>query len=643
MAGLQTWLRVAVAGLALVAAAGPAGEETLVNLSCDQVDVPTFVKLIGEMTGQRFAVAENVTGKVTVVAPRVPRSEVEKLFLAILETAGCAMVRDGALGRIVKLPERQAPVAPVLGPDEPVPETGVFTKIIRLKNASASEVRKVLETSLQHAKGGMLGALDETNHLIVTDTAPGIRRIEGIVAEIDRPGMARVTVVMPLEFAGAEELARQLSLAMQDGESRADLLRRRLPAVEGAPTTGDRRPVVVASPHANSLIVVGTPTQVEELQRIVKQMDVDTPAGRTRLNAIFLRYINAEDAAKSLNALLKPPVLDDKNQQAEPVKRTVAIQSSEANNALLVDATPGDFDAVKKLIEQLDQAPAQVHIQVVIAEVSVSDDFSFGVEMTALDMPSKVGDTVMQGSSRLTDGVGGILNNVQQGLFPRGISVGLAQGNYVDSAGKVVAAVPGAINIDAMKKDGRFDVLSDTSLEAQNNKEASVNIVDSIPVLKSTIEGGGGTTRDVIQNIERIDVGIKLKLKPHIVPGGEVQMVLNPSIEAVIDPGPTTSGGGQFTPTIAKREASTTVTVPDGKTIIIAGLTRQDTTKNVRKVPILGYIPVIGWLFTSMSETKGKTDLLIFVTPRVVTGVLTSDEVMADWKTRTAPPDGKRK
>jgi len=141
-----------------------------------------------------------------------------------------------------------------------------------------------------------------------------------------------------------------------------------------------------------------------------------------------------------------------------------------------------------------------------------------------------------------------------------------------------------------VKKDGRFKIRSNPSLVAQNNKEASVNIVNEIPILKSTIEGGSGTARDVIQNIDRKDVGIKLKLTPHIIPGGQIQMDLNPSIEASSTPAPPVP---QFTPTIAKREVSTTVTVPDNATIIIAGLTREDETRSVEKVPILGDIPLI--------------------------------------------------
>ncbi|MDA0990252.1 MAG: hypothetical protein O3A51_05820, partial [Verrucomicrobia bacterium] len=323
-------------------------------------------------------------------------------------------------------------------------------------------------------------------------------------------------------------------------------------------------------------------------------------------------YIEAEDAAKSLKALLAQ---DDKAAAGKAVRRDIAIEANAANNALLVDATPGDFEVVRKLVEQLDRVPEQVHIEVLIAELSVGENIDFGVSMAAVDLPGTPGDSVLQGSSTLSDDTGALLDIVQRGIFPGGLSVGVAHGSRLDAEGNVVVGYPGLINLNAIKHDTRFDIRSNPSLMAQNNKEAFVSIVNEIPILTSTIEGGSGTSRDVIQNIERVDVGIKLKLTPHIIPGGEVQMDLNPSIEAVIDSGPE---GTPFAPTIAKREVSTTVTVRDGEVIVIAGLTREDRTESVRKIPVLGSLPLVGWLFRRTVEGHEKTNLLIFVTPTII-------------------------
>lgn len=606
-----------------------ADSEGSVNFSFDQVSVRSFVKLVGDRTGHKFIVDEDVDGRITVVAPRIKRSEVFPLFVSILESSGCSIAENAGVYRVVKLPERKGITAPVVGADSKLPSEGVFTKIMHLQHVSAAEVSKAVEAKISGSSAGAVGAIEETNHLIVTDTASSIRRIEEIVAEIDRPGMARITEVIRLEHVGAEELAAQLNVAMSESESRGEQLRRRLPSTSAGRASVHRGATVVPSPHSNQLILVGSATQIGEMKQLIEKMDIEAPPGQGRLNAIFLKYLSAEDAAENLTALFAQTAgVED----GGPRKVSIAIQASPINNALLVDSNSSDFEIVKRLIDKLDRIPQQVHISVQIAELSVSDDFTFGAEMAGLAAAGEVGETVVVGGSLLNDDADNLMSRIQSGIFPNGISVGVGEGINVDDDGNINMGFPGIINIEAIKQDGRFEIVSETSLEAQDNREASVNIVNEIPVLTSTVEDGSGTAKDVIQNIERVEVGIKLKLTPHIVPEGHVQMDLNPSIEAVIDEG---SSSVEFTPTIARRVVSTTVTVPDGKTIVIAGLTREDQNKVERRVPILGSIPILGWLFRSTVDLNEKTNMLILVTPKIVSDASVAEGLMNDWRTKT--------
>ena len=605
-------------------------DDRSVNFSFDQVDVRSFVKLIGDITGKKFVVAEGVTGKITVVSPQVKKNDVYPLFVSILESVGCTVSEQDGISRIVQTAPRVIPVAPVIGPTNETPRSGMITKVLRPTYVSAGELRKLLESKVSGGRTGAIGAIDESNHLIVTDTADAVRQIESIVREVDQPGMSRMTELVSLKYAGAEDLATQLNEAVSQGETKAEQLRNRLPQVPGVTEQTKKSAVVVAAPHSNSLILVGSSSQITELKHIIQMMDVDMPSGRGRLNAIFLKYLAAEEAAKSLNSLLNKTA--EKDVRTGTQIRKISIEASPANNAIIVDSTVGDFEVVKKLVEQLDRVTGQVHIEVMIAEVTDTDGLELGFEFAALGMPKKVNDYAGQGGFRLSDETDSLMSSIQSGVFPKGISIGVAQGVSVGTDGSIKVGYPGAVNIDAVKKTGNVKIRSRTALEAQNNKEALVNIVNEIPVLKSTIQGGSGTSRDVIQNIDRVDVGIKLKLTPYIIPGGEVRMVLNPSIEAVIDPGPSDT---QFAPTIAKREVSTTVTVKDGKTIIIAGLTREDKTKVVRKVPILGSIPLLGILFRKTIDSMEKTNLLIFVTPTIVDTQAKADDLMKDWEKKT--------
>jgi general secretion pathway protein D len=621
-------LLAAAISLPVLTPAAP-GDEASVNFSFDQVDIPTFVKLVGEMTGKKFVLSEGVQGKITVVSPLINRKEVFPLFVSILESAGCSVVEDNGIYRVVPLQKRDTPAAPVVGADETSHLDGIITKVIRLQNVSAQELRKVLESKVGGGKAGAIAAIEETNHLLITDTAESIRRIEKIVAEIDRPGTSRTTEVVPLQYASAEELAGQLNTAVAESESRGEQLKNRLPDVPGSSRGIRMSAIVVPAPHSNSLILVGTQGQITEFKRLIALMDVDTASGRGRLNAIFLKYMSATEAATNINSLLMKSTASKADSSALQ-KMKIAIEADAGNNALLVDASPSDFDIMKRLIEQLDQLPRQVHISVIIAEITTNDGSVAQVEMAGMGKPSLVGDTVIEGSSLFNDSGSTLMDKAQSGVFPKGITVGVAYGTSVDSSGNVTASIPGLININALKQQSWFKVVSETSLGVQNNKEASVNIVDDIPVLKSTVQGGTGIA-SVIQNIDRLDVGIKLKLLPHIIPGGDVQMTLSPSIEAVTDPGPS----GQYAPTIAKRDVTTTVTVRDGRTIIIAGLTRTDTTKSKAWVPILGRIPLIGMLFRSSADKVTKTNMLILVTPTIVTDPAAAENVLRDWQKKT--------
>lgn len=627
-------------GLAVVLrAAPPAVEESgFVDFTFDRVEVQSLSRVVGEMTGRQFVVDDGVKTKITVVSPRVPRKDVYSLFVSVLESAGCGVVADGKVTRIVAMPARATVAAPVVGSADVIPPDGVVTKIFRLQHVQASQLRRVLEGRVSGGRAGGIADVDDTNHLIVTDTAEALRRVEKLIAEIDQPGLAQTTEVVSLKFTAAEPLAEQLNQALADRSTRGERMARRLPTPPDSTVSDRSVPAIVPVPDANSLILVGSASQIQELKRLIGLMDVEAAAGRGRLNAIFLKYLSAADAAKQMDSLM------NRSRQQTPgvassAKGGIAIEASPTSNALLIHATPGDFENVRKLVEQLDVEREQIHIEVVIAEVSAGEALDFGVEMAAVDMPGGVGLNAVQGGSRLTDGSETVMGAIQTGLFPRGLTVGVAHGTRLDGAGNVTVAYPALINIDAVRKNTNFKVLSHTALETQNNQEASVNIVNQIPILKSTVQGTGANS-DVIQNIDRVDVGIKLKLTPHVIPGRQVQMVLNPSIEAVIDPGPS---GTAFAPTIAKREVSTVVTVADGRTIIIAGLTREDKRKIEKRVPILGSIPLLGWLFRSKNDSAERTNVLIFVTPRLLPDASAANAVIQDWKQKTGlTPDEKR-
>jgi len=597
----------------------------------DRVKVEAFAQLLSDATGRPFAVAGDVDATFTVIVPggdtlTLPADDVYAFGLSVLASAGLSVVDEGGSYRIVRLPEGGG-LAVGAAMRNGSSGSGLVTRVFNLKHVAADDVRRVLEGG--GGRKGWIAVLESSNHLVVTDTARTLERVAQLVEELDQPGLTRVTEVVPLKFADAEMLARQLNTTMmQAAPQEGQQLAARLQGTPAAARSG----LAVAAPHANSIILVGPAALLTEYKALIARLDVDLPTGRGHLHAVPLQYLKADEAAKSLSALLEKSAA--KAADGKGIRR-ISVESSPANNALLVDASPNDFETVRALLEQLDRAPEQVHIRVLIAEVSDSAGFTWGVGLTALTAPGDAGDTAVSAGSRMAADTGSLVEDAARGVLPQGLTAAISHARR-NADGTLRIDYPGIISIEALRESGDVEILSETALQAQNNSEATLSIVDEIPILKSTIEGGSGTARDVIQNIERQEVGVKLKLVPHVIPGGLVRMDLNPSIESIISSG---SGTTEFTPTIAKRTANTTVTVPDGQTIVIAGLTRKDKQKVDHRLPLLGDIPLLGWLFRYTREIEKTANLLILVTPTILHEPGDAAGSTQAWRLRTGIHD----
>ena len=618
---LITGIRGLLPLLLILAAAVPAHSasapenDAYVNFSFDEADLRLVIKLVGEKTGRRFILDDRVTGAVTVVTPpRIPVEQIYPFLLTILHSRGYSVLERDGIHHVVPLPARELPDAPVYGEHMDAREAqGVITRIVRVRHINVLELQRLLRPMVPGAEAGSLIAFGPTNHLVITDVAENIRRLEGIIAELDQEGAESSVEVVPLEHASADELARQLMAAMAGAETAGRRLSRHMEQIRegGAGQPGEA--LVVPAAHANSLLLVGAPLQIARLRSLIEVLDVETVSGYGRLNVIFLKYLNAEEAAESLNNLL--------TKSAEQEERTVlSVEPSVANNALLVDASPRDFRILTDLVDRLDLPPQQVMVEILIAEVSMDTQLDIGFEWSAIDQPTRGSTTVI---GRSTPGKEDTLERILDGAFPEGLTLGIARGGTFEGPGGVMLPrVPFLLR--AMAADRDVKILSNIPLWAQNNMEASVSVVNNIPILESTIEGAG-TARDIIQNIERTDVGIHLKVTPYVNPDNEVRMKLNPIIEAILDDD--SSSDMRYTPTIARREVDTTVTIPDKATVVLSGLMREDKIQTVSKVPLLGDIPLLGRLFRRTGDRMERTNLLIFVTPHIVTDLKSAERL----------------
>ena len=260
------------------------------------------------------------------------------------------------------------------------------------------------------------------------------------------------------------------------------------------------------------------------------------------------------------------------------------------SNTLIVTTDDETNETIRQIISHLDQPVPQALINVLFLEVTYSDDLDFGTEFT-------YSKTDTDGDSRLASS-----------LFSLS---GISQGGAVTLNEGELSMV-----LKALSTKTKTEVLSRPSIMARNNEESTITIGSEVPFIKnSQVTDAGG----VLNTVEYEDIGIILVVTPHINADGVVEMDVAPEISALAAESVQISESVSA-PTFAKRSAQTLVVVPNGMTVVIGGLMEDQETEEVRKVPLLGDIPLVGQLFRRTIKTKSKTELLIFLTPHVVTG-----------------------
>jgi general secretion pathway protein D len=279
---------------------------------------------------------------------------------------------------------------------------------------------------------------------------------------------------------------------------------------------------------------------------------------------------------------------------------------------LVITASPQEFKELEEIIQKLDGVRSQVLVEALIAEVSLEKALQIGVEWRLMDQP-------VEGSVRGYGGTDfGLITGVQTGTLQNaGLVLGVAKG-FITVGGVQVANL-GAL-IRAFQRDTDVNVLSTPHLLTMDNEKAKIIVADNVPILKTDLTTPLASSTATASNIavsrtfEYKDIGITLEITPHISTASMVRLEIATEVSNITSIDPTNPG---FV-TTRKRQANTTVAVEDGQMVVIGGLIRDDRSDETKKVPCVGNLPILGWLFKSYSGSKNKTNLLLFITPHIV-------------------------
>jgi len=593
-------------------------ENDMVSIDFDNIDIRVVIKYISDLTGKNFIVDNDVRGTVTVISPtKIPIAELYKVFESILEVRGFVAVPSGKVIKVsTKRKGSQKNIRMEVGDnvEQIVPEDTIITQLIPLRYASVEKIRNALGQLF--SKDASVIPYPTINILIVTDISSNIRRLVKIIHELDVPGYETKITVLPLRYAAAETMAAEI---MQVIEQAGELpggpptpRRRRKPAIQPS----EKMIKIIPDERTNSLIILANDEDSQRTINLVKRLDVETE--RTRIHVYFLKNSNAEDMAKVLGSIVskrKP-----KGKEMVPL-----ISEDKPTNSLIIDATQEDYADLTKIINKLDVVRDQVLVEVLIAEVSYEKTFELGVEWKSVGnngtanngYPTfdniKPGRSGAQGFGGSTWSSGGLTNYLTSSDGPVSAGAGLSLGFVQKIAGAGSSIPDFAVLLHALQTNKDVNVLATPQVLTIDNEEASIKVGQNIPYMTKYEVGTSGSNS--AQNIDYKDIGIDLKITPHISKDRMVR--LENEISVTNYSGQQVSGVALI-PTTTIREAKNSVLVKDNHTIVIGGMIMDNKNKTVDKIPILGDIPLLGVLFQTKSTKKEKINLLIFITPRVV-------------------------
>jgi len=614
---LRFWifLGVFVVGLLLTQTMGVAvaqpSSKGLITVNFQDTDLLVVIKFISELTGKNFIVDSKVKGRVTVISPtKITIEEAYRMFESILEVAGYTTVPAGRIIKIV--PARDAKsrgIDTVADTDRRVLRGEQFvTRIIHLNYIDADSVTPIIKPIV--SRESSLVTYSYTNDIILTDTIPNIRKVLNILQELDVEGFQVEISVFPLEFANAKDLATELLSIFEAKEvpqARQPVRRTRQPAATVTAAGLKRAVKIIPDERTNSLVVVASGDDTRQVRELVAKLDVPPPKGKGRINVIYLKNADAEELAttlKELTAVGKKVAAP--GQKSIELAGEVVITPDKATNSLVITASPQDFEVLKEVIEGLDIRRLQVFVEGLIMEVRMDTLRELGIEFSYT--PEDLAKDTSEADTSIFGGTN-FFGPLTDPFSVQGLALGAADGTI--TFGGVTFLNVGAL-IRALQQDMDTNVLATPHLLTTDNEEAEIVVAENVPFLvRSTATASGFP----VEEIERKDVGLILRLTPQISEGDFLKLNIYQEISRV-QPAGTVEGAVDLT--TSKRSAKTTVVVKDQQTVVIGGLISDDTTNTVRKVPWLGDVPLLGHLFRSTQTTSRKNNLLIIITPHII-------------------------
>ncbi|WP_339085426.1 type II secretion system secretin GspD [Hyphomicrobium sp. ghe19] len=592
-----------------------------VVLNFSDADVRQFAQsVLGDILGANFVVDSEVSNKITLRTNRpIPKTAVIPAVETTLAAAGVALTRDGALYRIVPQSKAKASGVPTVVSSRGRPPPGFGVTAVVLNHVSASQMAHVLEPLAPD--NSILRIDDARNLLMLAGNGPEIQTL------LDTVDMFDIDALRGMSFgyfrvgnAKASELATELQSVMK----------------AHAAQSGMDVPQIVPINRVNAILIIASrPRTLDLAKEWVARLDKGGDQTTRKLFVYRLKNRNASEISSVLNKIFHggnqamsaatspklqdaiapdTPIAEISSQGTMPIRVAsaqagsetatdvptdsgadsmqvpgVRIVADEENNALLIRATQPEYSTILDAIDRLDVVPPLVMIEVTIAEVTLNDGLRYGIEWFLKEKQSKFSFSSLD--------TGAILSK-----FP-GFS-------YFFAAQDIAAVV------NAMSSITDVRVVSSPRVMVRDNKTATLQVGDQVPVVTSTSQSVVTSDAPIIQTVQYFDTGVILKVTPRVNSGGLVTLDINQQVSDVADK----TGNNVTSPTIQQRKIDSSIAIQSGEAVVLGGLMRESRSKGGTGLPLVSDIPGLGEVFKTHDNSKARTELMVIITPHVVWG-----------------------
>jgi general secretion pathway protein D len=578
-------------------------------------DINEFINIVGKNLNKTIIVDPQVRGRINVRSyEMLNEKQYYQFFLNVLEVYDFSVVemKSGVL-KVVRQKDAKTSNIPVVSDNAGALGDEMVTRVVQVKNVSVRELAPLLRQFVDQSGGGSVVNYDPSNVIMMTGQAETVNRLVDIISRVDKAGDQDLEIIK-LSYASSAEVVRILeNIYKNQGKSeQPEFL----------------IPKIVADERTNSVIVSGERQARERVVALVQRLDAELESqGNTRV--YYLKYAKAEELVKVLQGVsatiaaeAQGAATQAQGARASSRGRDVSIEAHAESNSLVITAQPDVLRSLEDVIRQVDIRRAQVLVEAIIVEVADNSGANLGVQWISAQggltqfnngvvpisqiAAGAAAARTVRGTTVVNEETGvTTINPDQNGDYT---ALGEALGGVTGMMLGVVKNDWGAI-LQAVTSDSNSNILATPSLTTLDNQESSFIVGEEIPIKTTTSPGTGGT--NPFTTLDRLEVGIKLKVTPQINEGNAVKLTIEQEVSG-------RNGDIEGNPIVAKREIKTTVLADNGATVVLGGLIDEDVQQSESKVPILGDIPLLGALFRSTASTKRKRNLMIFIKPTIM-------------------------